>query len=123
MLSICQIFFFESAHFLPFYKGNAHNQHGHSYKMEVEVSGPVQDKGAEKGMIVDFKLLKQTVMETIVSKLDHKMLNTIFDNPTAEEMVLWIVQKLSKKIPEGILLTRVRLHETSTSFAEWRKEI
>jgi len=86
------------------------------------VSGPLQDDGPDRGMIVDFKLLKQTVMSLIVNKMDHKNLNTMFDNPTAEIMVGWIAIELDKKTPEGITLSRVRLWETSSSYAEWRRD-
>jgi len=120
MISVCKTFSFESAHFLPYYSGPCHNHHGHSYRLEVEVSGPVESAGTNKGMIVDFALLKKTVMNVVVDKLDHKMLNTLFDNPTAEEMVYWIAMSLSKVVPPPVVLERVRLWETSSSFAEWR---
>jgi 6-pyruvoyltetrahydropterin/6-carboxytetrahydropterin synthase len=123
MISVCKTFSFESAHFLPYYSGNCHNHHGHSYKLEVEISGPIQTEGPEKGMIVDFKLLKKTVMDKVVDKLDHQMLNTLFDNPTAEEMVYWIAMALNKVVPLPVVPERVRLWETSTSYAEWRKDI
>jgi len=119
---VCKTFEFEAAHFLPFYKGACHNQHGHSYKLEVEVSGPIMDSGSNKGMVVDFKLLKKTVMDKIIERLDHKMLNTIYDNPTAEIMVCWIADVLNQAVPAPVVLTRVRLFETSSSFAEWRKD-
>jgi len=122
MISVTKCFEFEAAHYLPFYKGACHNQHGHSYRLEIEVSGPLQDDGPDRGMIVDFKLLKQTVMSLIVNKMDHKNLNTMFDNPTAEIMVGWIAIELDKKTPEGITLSRVRLWETSSSYAEWRRD-
>lgn len=123
MVSITKCFEFESAHFLPYYNGNCKSNHGHSYRLEVEVSGPIETTGANRGMIVDFGLLKTTVMNNVVSKLDHMLLNTLFDNPTAEIMVVWIAEELERAVPSTFVLERVRLWETRTSYAEWRREV
>jgi 6-pyruvoyltetrahydropterin/6-carboxytetrahydropterin synthase len=115
MISITKIVEFEAAHHLPGHKGRCHNLHGHSYKLEVEVGGIIN----ADGMIMDFGILK-IVMENLVDDyFDHKNLNDTFINPTAEYMVEWIAFQLRKHIDESNLL-RVRLWETSSSYAEWR---
>ena len=124
MISICKQFSFEAAHFLPYHKGLCRNRHGHSYKLEVEVRGvPKKGKSPQKGMIMDFGILKQIVNETIIDKLDHTDLNENFDNPTAEIMVFKIGSMIREALiahNTGVCLQRVRLYETATAYAEWR---
>jgi 6-pyruvoyltetrahydropterin/6-carboxytetrahydropterin synthase len=44
----------------------------------------------------------------------------IFDfQPTCENLVLYIVNKLKPTLPKNIDLYSVRLYETASSFAEW----
>ena len=58
--------------------------HGHSYRLEVAVRGPVQTDGPARGMIVDFDDIERVVNERIVDRLDHQTLNDFIENPTAE---------------------------------------
>ena len=118
MLSVTKIFEFEAAHHLPDYDGPCRNVHGHSYRLEIEVTGSIQRQGSKMGMIFDFSDLKKIVKKEIVDCYDHRDLNNIFDVPTAENMVNEIVDRLRSRI-EG--LNRVRLYETSTSYCEWTR--
>jgi len=59
---------FSSAHIIPEYE-KCGRLHGHSYAVHVEVVGELDDKG----IILDFSLLKEALRE-IVNKLDHKVL-------------------------------------------------
>lgn len=129
-LMIVKQFGFEAAHRLPNYQGPCNRVHGHSYKLEVGVSGPVD---IDSGMIMDFKVLKSIVKTKIIDKMDHFYLNNIdvdgpkrpfpSHNPTAENMVRWIVEVLDqafKAIGPHLELVLVRLWETSGSRCEWR---
>lgn len=120
MLTVCRKFSFDSAHYLPNYKGKCSNLHGHRWTMEVELDGLIQTEGSEKGMIMDFSFLKEIVEREVVSVLDHHCLNDtgLFDDPTAENITLWISKTLQRFIPT---LVRIRLYESPESFAEWRK--
>lgn len=127
--TVTKLFEFEAAHHLPNYDGVCKNLHGHSYKLEVEVSGFIEEI---TGMIMDFKELKEIVNKYVVNVFDHSNLNDHFENPTAEIMVKWIFEKLEPiienprevKIRGGVRkfrgkeLIRIRLWETSTSYAE-----
>lgn len=76
--------------------------------------------GPETGMILDFKRLDSLVMDEVVNKYDHKHLNDLFENPTAEIMVYSIVERLDSPLKRiGIKLNRVRLWESENSYAEW----
>lgn len=123
MLTVTKIFHFEAAHSLPDYKGACHNLHGHSYKLEVRVSGDIQAEGEKRGMIIDFKDIKSIVNDKIVSKLDHAYLNDTYPNPTAEVMIRDIGVKLYLEFNKmGIELQSVRLWETADSCAEYTPE-
>lgn len=128
-VSVTKIFEFEAAHHLPGYNGACKNLHGHTYKLEITVRGFVDSK---TGMVMDFKKLKVMVKKKIIDKYDHSDLNNFFLMPTAENMVREIAVELAKAIDyiqplksmpkyskySGVELVRVRLWETSTSYAE-----
>ncbi len=107
-------FKFEAAHVLPYHPGKCARLHGHSYRLDVSVDGPLQDVGPARGMIEDFDTLKTVVTETVIEPLDHRSLNEIIDNPTAERIVLWIWQRLAPRLSGLVELT---LWETQTACA------
>lgn len=116
-MSVCKTFSFDAAHYLPNYEGKCKNLHGHTWKLEVEVSGVA---GGATGMIIDFANLKNAVSLEVISKFDHTLLNDRVKNPTCENLLDWIWKVLdSWSILEGsIKLERVRLWETPDSYAE-----
>lgn len=120
-VSVTKRFNFEAAHFLPNYKGSCHKVHGHSYKLEITVTGRVENdvEQPDYGMIIDFKKLKALVNDCVVDKVDHSLLNEVFDYPTAERMVQTIFNNLRIRLELiGLELERVRLWETEDSYAE-----
>lgn len=129
MLLVTKIFEFEACHKLPQYDGACHNLHGHSYKLEVTVSGRKQEEfvkvhdskimNPKAGMIIDFKDLKSIVKEVAIDKYDHAYLNDFFENPTAEIMVEKIAFDIMEKLPKEVILVSCKLWETSTSYAEF----
>ena len=84
-------FSFAAAHFLTKYHGKCERLHGHNYILRISVKGPV----AENGMVIDFVLLKKLVKEKIIDRIDHRNINDILENPTAERLVQWIWKELS----------------------------
>jgi 6-pyruvoyltetrahydropterin/6-carboxytetrahydropterin synthase len=123
------MFEFDSAHHLPNYEGKCAEVHGHTYKMEVVVSGSMaygadnRAKLATKHMVMDFGRFKKVVQDSVVSICDHKDLNTIFEYPTAEEMVCFFYHRLRPEFAkENVRLESVKLWETPTCFAECRGE-
>jgi 6-pyruvoyltetrahydropterin/6-carboxytetrahydropterin synthase len=107
-------FRFEAAHVLPFHPGKCGQMHGHSYRLEVAVRGPIQTDGAARGMIVDFDEIKRVVRQHAVDPLDHQTLNDFIENPTAEHIVLWIWRRLDPVL-DG--LDELVLWETANSCA------
>lgn len=90
-LRVTKMFTFDAAHALTRYYGKCENLHGHTYRLEVTVEGQVQDNG----MVVDFVLLKRVVARRVLDRLDHQNLNDLFENSSAENVVLWIWEQLA----------------------------
>ena len=99
-------FQFNAAHRLPFYEGPCFHTHGHNYKLLVFVDGPVDPK---TGIAIDFMKVKELVREHVLDDIDHNDLNLVLENPTAENMVVWMWEKLQPHL-EG--LKEMQLYET-----------
>ena len=85
-------FHFDAAHKIVNYNGKCEELHGHTYFLKVTISGLLK----KDGMVLDFAILKKEVNNLINSVLDHKYLNDVFENPTAENIALFIFNKLEK---------------------------
>lgn len=107
-------FHFAAAHRLPRYEGPCFRLHGHNYKLFVAVEGEVDPR---TGMIADFGQVKQAVQEHVVSRVDHRNLNDILDNPTAENIARWMWEALESHLPG---LAEVRLYEIPDSCVIYR---
>ena len=118
-MEIFKKFTFEAAHRLPNVpEGHKCGRlHGHSFRADLYVSGPV---GSETGWVVDFADIKKT-FKPLLNQLDHYYLNEIkgLENPTSENIARWIWDRLKPQLP---LLSRIVLHETCTSGAVYRGE-
>lgn len=99
---------------LPFHPGKCARMHGHSYRLEVGVRGPIQSDGPARGMIADFDEIRRVVHEAVVDVLDHRTLNELLDNPTVERIVHWMWGRLAPAL-EG--LDELVLWETANSCA------
>ncbi|MCP4341159.1 MAG: 6-carboxytetrahydropterin synthase [Desulfobulbaceae bacterium] len=103
--------------------GKCSKLHGHTYRLQVTVSGTVRDDG----MILNFTELKTFVQETFLSRYDHAYLNELeeYNNlpVTAENMVSHIYNVLDEVLsPKDVLLQSVVLYETPTSWATMTRE-
>jgi 6-pyruvoyltetrahydropterin/6-carboxytetrahydropterin synthase len=116
-MQIRKHFRFEAAHVLPYHPGKCARMHGHSYRLEVAVRGPLQNDGPARGMIEDFDVIKQVVRREVVDLLDHQTLNELIENPTAEHIVSWIWERLRPSLPG---LDELVLWETANSCAVLR---
>jgi 6-pyruvoyltetrahydropterin/6-carboxytetrahydropterin synthase len=92
--------------------------HGHSYRLEVALRGPLRTRGPARGMIEDFDRVERVVSERVIDALDHQHLNDYIENPTVENIVLWIWKRLDGSLP---LLDEVVLWETATACAVLRR--
>jgi 6-pyruvoyltetrahydropterin/6-carboxytetrahydropterin synthase len=139
-IRLTKLFSFEMAHALLGYDGPCRNIHGHSYRLEVCVSGePEQATDNPKlGMVMDFTDLKNIIQKFVLNDLDHcTVLNERSDvrsiqemdklfgkillvpfQPTCENLLIEIRERIIDKLPGHVKLENLRLYETANSFAE-----
>ncbi|MWC29332.1 6-carboxytetrahydropterin synthase QueD [Paenibacillus sp. MMS18-CY102] len=113
-------FTFDSAHHLHHYEGKCQSLHGHTYKVQLMMSG----KPDERGISIDFADMKRIAQARIIEPLDHKYLNEALPpmNTTAENMVVWMYEQVQEALIEeglypNVRVEEIRLWETPTSFA------
>ncbi len=94
---------FDAAHSLPGYEGKCANLHGHTYRVEMVIEGPV----GEDGFVMDFYRLKK-ILKAALQDLDHGCLNDLLPNPTAELIAGWIQKRLKSDL-EGMPVDLVSL--------------
>lgn len=109
---ITKKFTFDCAHKLMNYDGKCRNLHGHTYSLFVTIDGSVDE---ESGMVLDFGALKDIVSENVIKIFDHSYINDVITQPTAENMAIWIWDKLHKQLN----LHKVELWETPDSFVTY----
>ena len=137
MLTVTKSVKFDAAHVLTNHQGLCKNLHGHTYRVEASVS---QQPGDTADMVIDFKDLKHTCEEVILSRLDHAF---IYDSSsvgeseiaavvekngmrtvaipfrsTAENLSRYFFGELKAHLPG---LCSVRVWETPDSCAEYRE--
>jgi 6-pyruvoyltetrahydropterin/6-carboxytetrahydropterin synthase len=89
--------------------------HGHSFQIEVRVTGPLDPVA---GWVVDFADI-QAAWQPIHAALDHRTLNDVagLENPTSEHLALWLWGKLKPALPG---LSEVQVMETASSGCVYR---
>ncbi len=97
------------------------NWHGHNYELEVTVEGEVDP---ETGYVMDLKRLRAALESRVVEDVDHRNLNLEVEwlagvNPTTENLVVAIWDRIVTHLPDGVRLARVVLHETPRNSVEY----
>ncbi|WP_303817822.1 6-carboxytetrahydropterin synthase QueD [Actinobacillus minor] len=140
MFKIAKEFSFDMAHMLDGHDGKCQNLHGHTYKLQVEVTGNLHLDGAKRGMVMDYSDLKALVKQYILDPMDHafiydlqsdketKVAQLLMDldskvygipsRTTAEEMAKYMFEKLANV---GLPVSLIRLWETPTSYCEYSR--
>ena len=110
-------FRFEAAHRLPRVPAGhkCARLHGHSFRVEVTVAGPVRE---ETGWLIDYGALDE-LWTPLGEVLDHHYLNDVpgLENPTSELLARWIWERLRPRLPE---LSAVTVHETCDARCVYR---
>ncbi len=100
---------FEAAHLLPNVPDGhkCKRLHGHSFKFEIHVVGPVNP---HTGWFIDYGDLDE-VVNPLVAQLDHHYLNEVdgLQNPTSEVLARWLYDRIKPRIAA---LQAVTLFET-----------
>ncbi|WMY91639.1 6-carboxytetrahydropterin synthase QueD [Snodgrassella communis] len=137
MFKIAKEFQFDACHMLDGHQGKCHNLHGHTYRLIVEVSSPLQPQGSSKEMVMDFADIKTIINQHIISQLDHaylydetnnnerkiaallkQMQRKVFAFPcrtTAEGISRFIFNQLTAYLP----VSKITLWETPTSYCQY----
>jgi len=101
---------FDSAHFLKGYEGKCSNIHGHRWMVEATVaSEEVEEEGQIRGMVVDFKTLKED-LKRLADELDHSLV--------IEEGSLREVTK-NALLEEGFCIVELPFRPTAENLAEY----
>lgn len=123
--TISKTWTFDAAHRIPHHSGKCANEHGHTYRVTVEVSGPVQpvDGRSSGGMVIDFYDLS-LAWKLIEPELDHRDLNKTLEGrleaTTSELLAGYLFEHFSVKVNDlspGIQVTAVEVSETPSSSA------
>ena len=124
-LSITKEFSFEASHVLfqeaqsdevnRLIYGACNNLHGHTFRLFVTVTGPVD----ETGMILNYKKLSEIVETRIIKKVDHQHLNYLYGDSlpiTSENLIQWFAHAILDELPKDIQLKKLVLYETQKCF-------
>jgi 6-pyruvoyltetrahydropterin/6-carboxytetrahydropterin synthase len=111
-MEIFKVFHFDAAHCLPDV-GSEHKcsrMHGHSFRVEIHVSGAVDPRF---GWVMDFADIVQA-FQPLREKLEHQCLNEIdgLENPTSENIAKWIWRRLHPRLPQ---LCKIIVQESEES--------
>ena len=128
---------FDAGHRLSGYQGKCFSLHGHTYRLEITVTGNPD----QIGMIIDFNIIKDIYKKCIEPLFDHRTILCKTDslnlqlfsnfppewitwvdyNPTAENIsshILSILKKELKSSHPEVKLKCITLWETPTSYAQ-----
>lgn len=97
--------------------------HGHNYRLEATVRGPVP---AETGMVMNLTILGQILREEIYDEVDHR--NLTEDVPaldgvvvTAETLAVHAWGRITSRLGKhpGVALVRVRVYESDDVYVDY----
>ena len=130
----------DAGHRVPDHSSQCANLHGHRWKVTAELDAEkLIEGGSETGMVRDFGLVKQVMMQKIHTKCDHSFMyykkdihvRRIFEDdtfgfkfvaldfpPTAENLARHWFGQLAEVF--GKALVAVHVHETPSSCATYR---
>lgn len=147
MIQITKVIEWDMGHRVPNHKSKCRNPHGHRYRLELTVAGPVGATSGDsaEGMVLDFGDVKSLMMSRIHDALDHgfmvhagdSVLRPLFEDlqrqgfkvivtpfvPTAENLAAWCYEQLAPCFPAGLRIAQVRLYETPNSWADFVPEV
>ncbi len=140
-IRITKCFTFDMAHALKGYDGLCRNIHGHTYFLRVTLIGKIkhEEDHPKNGFVMDFGILKDIIKREVIDVYDHSLIlrnhlseteisvlkgiseriHYVDFQPTCENLLIHIKNKMIAYLPEYVALHSLRLDETPTSYAEW----
>jgi 6-pyruvoyltetrahydropterin/6-carboxytetrahydropterin synthase len=89
--------------------------HGHNYRCEVTVCGPID---AEAGMVMELPELDRLLDAEIVRRFNNRHINSAAEEfgparalPTTENLAVYILERIRPGLPQGVKVHRVRVQE------------
>ncbi len=89
--------------------------HGHNYRCEVTVRGPIDP---EAGMVMELPELDRLLDTEIVRRFHNRHINAAAEEfgpgraqPTTENLALYVMEKIGPALPKGVRVHRVRVQE------------
>jgi len=144
-IRVTKVVEWDMGHRVPNHKNKCRHPHGHRYRLELTIAGPMVLTSGEsdEGMVMDFGDIKKMMTEHVHDKLDHgfmyhtgdKRMREFFEEntdflsipvefiPTAENLAAWIYFALLPHIKDPLRMSRVRLYETPNSYADYNMGI
>lgn len=108
----------EAAHFLPDYRGDCNQLHGHSWEAWITVSGVLHSKGVHKGMVMDMGMIGEHFKTVLEAKLDHRCMNDTlpgeYQPPTTENVARYL---MASYLGFGFPVVKVTVRETENQTA------
>ena len=144
MITIDKTVKFDAAHLLGGDDGLCGNLHGHTYRVEVSITGEtsVIARANATSMVMDFRQVKRILSERILARFDHAF---IYDKTSAtEKEIAAVVERLGMRVvalsfrstvenladyfykelkPEIPGLSAVKVWETADNAAEYRESL
>ncbi len=99
---------------------NNPNWHGHNYRLEVSVKGPID---ATTGYVIDLGALRGIVEREVIEKTDHRNFNIDVEYtrdliPTTENIIVAMWRVIAPAVAPARLV-RLRLWETDNNYADY----
>lgn len=95
--------------------------HGHEYRCSVAVRGPL----SAHGTVVDLAELDRILQQEVVDILDQQHINLVLPEfaygkllPTCEALAAYFFPRIQRRLPNGVILERLRLAEDATLYAD-----
>jgi len=108
---------------LTYGKCNNPYGHGHNYRIEITVSGPVDD---QTGMVCDLLDLDTFVHDQVLQRYDHENLNLLAEFagkvPTTENLCIAIYEIVKRGFRQAHL-EKVRIEETMMNSFEYSGDV
>lgn len=119
LITVARTYTFEAAHRLPRTPvgHKCHTMHGHSYRVEVELTG---EPDPRFGWFIDFADIDHWFGVYVHAIVDHQTLNEIpgLENATLEVFAPWMWAQLAPRLSPW--LSRIVIHEGHHSRVEFR---
>ena len=116
---LVKTFRFDAAHALPNVPTGhkCAGMHGHSYRVDVHVVGPVEEPA---GWVMDFGRIA-AIVRPLIDRLDHCELGSVpgLPNSTSEHIAAWLWERIKPSLPE---LSAVVVYESETARCTYRGE-